>query len=67
MGFNSAFKGLKVKFLRATQCEVVDEYELALDMFCTAADLYKHADDLSILYMGGGISGAVEKVMTFQG
>ena len=39
---------LKVKFLRATECEVVDESELALDMFCTAVDLYKHADDLLI-------------------
>jgi hypothetical protein len=44
----------------------VDDSELALDMFCTAADLHKHADDLLILYVGGGISGAVEKVLTFQ-
>jgi len=36
-------------------------------MLCTAADLYKNVDDLSILYMGGGISGAVEKASTFQG
>jgi hypothetical protein len=35
-------------------------------MLCTAADLYNNVDDLSILHMSGGISGAVEKVSTFQ-
>jgi hypothetical protein len=45
----------------------VGETELALDVLFTAADLHKHVDDLSILYVGGGISGAIENLSTFPG
>ena len=41
-----------------------------LNWLCTCSvqqQTYKHADDLYILNMDGGISGVVEKVSTVQG